>query len=58
MNKMSKKKKNTTENTTFPCGCVYQDKGWLLTRITECKRHKKRRTRKRPFRPKAECVRP
>ena len=58
MDKMSNKKINTKEHTTFPCGCVYHDKGWLLTRVTECKYHKKRRTRKRPFRPKAECVRP
>jgi predicted metalloprotease len=43
---------------TLPCGCKYQDKGWLLTRINECERHKRRRTTKRPYRPKAECVRP
>lgn len=55
---MSKEKTIKKERTTFPCGCVYHDKGWLLTRIVECKYHEKRRTRKRPYRPKAECVRP
>ena len=58
MDKMSDKKITKKEHTTFPCGCVYHDKGWLLTRVTECKYHEKRRTRKRPYRPKAECVRP
>ncbi len=43
---------------TLPCGCKYQDKGWLLTRVSECENHKRRRTMKRPYRPKAECVRP
>jgi hypothetical protein len=42
----------------LPCGCVYQDKGWILTRINECDYHKRKRTTKRPNRPKAECVRP
>ncbi len=42
----------------LPCGCKYQDKGWLLTRVNECENHKRRRTMKRPYRPKAECVRP
>ncbi|XHH09768.1 MAG: hypothetical protein ACFCUE_03845 [Candidatus Bathyarchaeia archaeon] len=44
--------------TRLPCGCVYQDKGWILLRINECERHHRRRTTKRPYRPKAECVRP
>jgi predicted metalloprotease len=43
---------------TLPCGCKYVDKGWLLTRISECEHHKRKRTTKRPYRPKAECVRP
>jgi hypothetical protein len=42
----------------LPCGCVYQDKGWMLTRTNECDYHKRKRTTKRPYRPKAECVRP
>ncbi|MCW4047781.1 MAG: hypothetical protein NWE99_09545 [Candidatus Bathyarchaeota archaeon] len=42
----------------LPCGCVYQDKGWLLTRIKECEHHRRKRTQKRPYKPKAECVRP
>ncbi|MGD6934481.1 MAG: hypothetical protein ACQCN5_09775 [Candidatus Bathyarchaeia archaeon] len=44
--------------TRLPCGCVYQDKGWILMRINECAYHHRRRTTKRPYRPKAECVRP
>ncbi|HLE74557.1 MAG TPA: hypothetical protein VI864_00730 [Candidatus Bathyarchaeia archaeon] len=48
----------THKTVTLPCGCVYQDKGWLLTRINECDYHKRKRTAKRPNRPKAECVRP
>ncbi|MGA3061418.1 MAG: hypothetical protein ABSD92_13770 [Candidatus Bathyarchaeia archaeon] len=56
---MSKTKKEgeISEPVRFPCGCIYQDNGWMLTRINECKYHKRRRTTKRPFRPKAECVR-
>ncbi|NLE05128.1 MAG: hypothetical protein GX638_10065 [Crenarchaeota archaeon] len=42
----------------LPCGCIYQDKGWILMRIFECEYHKRKRNRKRPYRPKAECVRP
>ena len=42
----------------LPCGCVYLDEGWVLTRINECEYHRRRRTAKRPYRPKAECVRP
>jgi hypothetical protein len=42
----------------LPCGCIYQDKGWMLMRINECEYHKRKRTTKRPYRPKAECVRP
>jgi len=48
----------THKTVTLPCGCVYQDKGWLLTRINECDYHKRKRTTKRPHRPKAECVKP
>jgi len=43
---------------TLPCGCTYEDKGWMLTRVSECEHHKRKRTTKRSFRPKAECVRP
>ena len=53
-----KKETQTRDIVKLPCGCVYQDKGWLLTRINECDYHRKRRTAKRPYRPKAECVRP
>ena len=42
----------------LPCGCVYRDDGWMLTRINECEYHRRKRTTKRPYRPKAECVRP
>jgi len=40
------------------CGCIYKDQGWMLTRVAECEYHKCKRTTKRPYRPKAECVRP
>jgi hypothetical protein len=51
--------KNPESNSVIlPCGCVYQDKSWILTRINECEYHKRKRTTKRPYRPKAECVRP
>ncbi|MDH5483340.1 MAG: hypothetical protein OEY22_10785 [Candidatus Bathyarchaeota archaeon] len=56
---MAKKTKvQTTSTTTLLCGCIYQDKEWLLVRIHECDYHKRRRTTKRPYRPKAESVRP
>ena len=61
---MTAKNKNTGEKTgelktvKLPCGCVYQDEGWMLTRVSECEYHKRRRTTKHPYRPKAECVRP
>jgi len=42
----------------LPCGCIYQDTDWMLLRINECKYHHYKRTVKRPYRPKAECVRP
>lgn len=47
-----------TETTTLPCGCKYENRGWMLTRIVECEFHKHRRTAKKPYKPKAECVRP
>jgi hypothetical protein len=53
-----KEKKLEAPIVKLPCGCEYQDKDWLLTRINECKYHKRKRTTKRPYRPKAECVRP
>ena len=60
---MTKAKKSIVETeeqktVKLPCGCVYQDLGWILTRINECEYHKRRRTAKRPYKPKAECVRP
>jgi len=48
----------TTKEVKLPCGCIYLDKGWMLTRINECAYHKRKRTTRRPYRPKAECVRP
>jgi hypothetical protein len=47
-----------SKTVTLPCGCVYTDKGWLLTRVSECDYHRRKRTTKRPYKPKAECVRP
>jgi len=47
-----------SKEVKLPCGCIYQDKGWILMRVNECDYHHRRRTTKRPFRPKAECVRP
>jgi len=47
-----------SKEVKLPCGCIYQDKGWILTRVNECEYHHRRRTTKRPYRPKAECVRP
>ncbi|MCW4024122.1 MAG: hypothetical protein NWF01_03700 [Candidatus Bathyarchaeota archaeon] len=49
---------NKTKITNLPCGCIYQDLGWMLTRIKECDYHKRKRTAKKTYRPKAECVRP
>ena len=57
-NKKTPKKEDTHKITNLPCGCVYQDEGWMLTRVQECEYHKRRRTTKKPFKPKAECVRP
>jgi hypothetical protein len=61
--KMTKEKKDAEKieeqkSAKLPCGCVYQDKGWMLTRVNECEYHKRKRTTKRLYRPKAECVRP
>jgi hypothetical protein len=53
-----KTKVQATDIITLPCGCIYQDKEWLLVRIHECDYHKRKRTAKKPYRPKAECVRP
>jgi len=55
---MKKTNKQAPIPVKLPCGCVYQDKGWMLTRINECNYHKQKRTAKRPHKPKAECVRP
>lgn len=57
--KMRKKSRvQVTDIVKLPCGCIYQDKEWLLLRINECEDHRRKRTAKKPFRPKAECVRP
>jgi hypothetical protein len=60
---MSESKKDNapaegSKEVKLPCGCVYNDKGWMLMRVNECKYHHRKRTTKRPYRPKAECVRP
>jgi hypothetical protein len=55
---MKKTDKQAANAVTLPCGCVYQDEGWMLTRINECDYHKRKRTAKKRYRPKAECVRP
>ena len=60
---MAESDKKTAESgvskeKALPCGCIYKDQGWILTRVAECEYHKRKRTTKRPYRPKAECVRP
>ncbi|MCW3998172.1 MAG: hypothetical protein NWF10_06345 [Candidatus Bathyarchaeota archaeon] len=55
---MAKDNNKKNQPVILPCGCQYDDKSWLLTRIKECSYHKQKRTRKKPYRPKAECVRP
>jgi late competence protein required for DNA uptake (superfamily II DNA/RNA helicase) len=47
-----------SKEVKLPCGCIYRDKGWMLMRVSECEYHHRKRTTKRPYRPKAECVRP
>lgn len=49
---------DAAKEVKLPCGCIYQDKSWMLTRVNECEYHHRRRVTKRPYRPKAECVRP
>jgi len=51
-------KADGSKEVKLPCGCVYRDKGWMLMRINECDYHHHKRITKRPYRPKAECVRP
>jgi hypothetical protein len=54
-------KKTKTQSAgmiTLLCGCVYQDRDWLLVRVHECEYHKRKRATKKTYRPKAECVRP
>jgi hypothetical protein len=55
---VTKKEAPAAKPVTLPCGCTYQETDWLLTRINECEYHKRKRTAKRQYRPKAECVRP
>jgi hypothetical protein len=57
-NKKENKQSEQAKAVKLPCGCIYQDKGWMLTRVNECEYHKRKRTTKRPYRPKAESVRP
>jgi hypothetical protein len=54
----SVEKSDINKIVRLPCGCEYQDKGWILMRLNECDYHRRKRTTKRPYRPKAECVRP
>jgi hypothetical protein len=42
---------------TLLCGCVYDENEWMLVRVKECEKHHRQRTRKREYRPKAECNR-
>ncbi|MDR0372680.1 MAG: hypothetical protein LBI79_03855 [Nitrososphaerota archaeon] len=49
---------DASKEVKLPCGCIYQDKSWMLMRVNECEYHHRKRTTKRPHRPKAECVRP
>ena len=53
-----KANKKLNYKVTLPCGCEYIEKSWLLNRLKECNYNKQKRTRKKPYRPKAECVRP
>ena len=39
------------------CGCVYEIQEGIMVCVKRCKKHS-RPKRKRPFRAKAECVRP
>ena len=55
---LTRKDEPLHEPVTLPCGCTYVDKGWMLTRVNECEYHKRKRTTKRQYKPKAECVRP
>jgi hypothetical protein len=55
---MTEKDSQTVSTVKLPCGCIYQDKGWLLTRIIEYTHYGRKRASKRPYKPKAECVRP
>jgi hypothetical protein len=57
-NSKPKQAPEASKMQTLPCGCVYKDEGWMLTRVSECNYHHRKRTTKRPYRPKAECVRP
>jgi predicted metalloprotease len=43
---------------SLPCGCQYQKEEQIIIRIKECLKHKKKRLWKRPYRAKAESVRP
>lgn len=56
--KKDEKSTDQSKEVKLPCGCIYQDKGWMLMRVNECEYHHRKRTTKRPYRPKAECVRP
>ena len=45
--------------TTYPCGCKYEETsdGKTVVRVKECEAHYKKRTHKRPYRPKSEAAR-
>jgi hypothetical protein len=45
------------ERRTDICGCVFEIQEGIMVCVKRCKKHS-RPKRKRPFRSKAECVRP
>ncbi|MCW3981071.1 MAG: hypothetical protein NWF11_06310 [Candidatus Bathyarchaeota archaeon] len=56
---MKEESDNAKSSSTIKlqCGCEYEDRDWMLIRVSECAKHRKQRTTPKPKRPKAECVR-
>ena len=48
---------NLVEQRTDICGCIFDIQQGIMVCVKRCSKHSKPK-RKRPFRPKAECVRP
>jgi len=46
-----------TETLTDICGCVFEVQKGIFVCVKRCPKHSKPKP-KRPYRPKAECVRP